>query len=701
MDGIVIPFSFFNDQRKRLEAASTLLVSFTCFRRTILLQTLQNAAPASRAFRPERVVPVLSPFEEIVCGGVAAMIRPLRIRRTTWARFVRQVVAFEPEFRDLSEQGLSAKIMTIVQELRREKLDIPLVSRSFALIRETSFRVLGMRHYESQIRGGWYILNGLIAEMETGEGKTLTATLAAATAALAGIPVHVITVNDYLAERDAKEMGPLYRAMGLSVGCVMHGMDSAGRRAAYDCDITYVTNKEIAFDYLRDSTALGSCRGTLELHKEYLAPGSSRLNNLVLRGLHFAIVDEADSVLIDEARTPLILSRKTDDPGMYGMYRQALDMAECLEKNEDFILSTQEHTLRLTPGGQEKIANVSKKFGGLWKTRLRREETIRQALTALHLYHLNEHYVIHEGKVAIVDEFTGRLMPDRSWEHGLHQMIEIKEGCPPSSRNETVIRTSYQVFFRRYLHLAGMTGTAHEVRRELWSVYRLGVAKVPTNKPLRRIRQQGKIFPCADLKWEEVARCVRVEHEKGRPVLLGTRTVAASERAGEILSRHGLEHTILNARQDSLEADIVARAGEVGRITIATNMAGRGTDIRLMQGVPELGGLMVILTERHESGRIDRQLAGRCGRQGDPGSFLEILSLDDALLHDARCPVFRWVIRHFFPQGKKVTWWVDQVLGILQHRVEKQHRLVRSQLMKQDKDKKDALAFAGYKNENA
>ena len=666
----------------------------------ILLQNLQNAAPASRAFRPERVIPVLSKFEETVCCGAAALGRPLRISRTTRARFVRRVLALEQNFRDLNEQELAAESMTLVRKLRREKLDISLISRSFALIRETSFRVLGMRHYESQIRGGWYIMNGLIAEMETGEGKTLTATLAASTAALAGIPVHIITVNDYLAERDAKEMGPLYRAMGLSVGCVLHGMAPPERKTAYDCDITYVTNKEIAFDYLRDSTALGSCRGMLELHREYLTPGSSRLGNLVLRGLHFAIVDEADSVLIDEARTPLILSKKTDDPEMYGLYRQALDMAESFEKGVDFILLTQKHTLRLTSDGQEKVAKISKKFGGLWKNRLRREEIIRQALTALHLYHLNEHYVIYEDKVAIVDEFTGRLMPDRSWEHGLHQMIEIKEGCSPSSRNETLIRTSYQVFFRRYLLLAGMTGTAHEVRRELWNVYRLGVARVPPHRPLRRIRQLGKIFPCADLKWEEVARRVRVEHEKGRPVLIGTRTVAASEQAGEILGRHGLKYTVLNARQDSLEADIVARAGEVGRITIATNMAGRGTDIRLMQGVSELGGLMVILTERHEAGRIDRQLAGRCGRQGDPGSFLEILSLEDALIHDARCPVFRWTIRHFFSKGKKITWLVDQMLDLLQHRVEKQHAMVRSHLMKQDKDKKDALAFAGYKNEN-
>jgi preprotein translocase subunit SecA len=537
----------------------------------------------------------------------------------------------------------------------------------------------------------------MVAEMETGEGKTLTATLPACTAALAGVPVHIITVNDYLADRDTKWMGPIYQALGLAAGTIKHGLDPQARRAAYRCDVTYCTNKEVAFDYLRDRIVLWDRPSEIRLQLERLYGGRSRVRHLVMRGLHFGIVDEADSVLIDEARTPLIISAEGDGYDEQSLYEQALGIAGKLAPGEDYSIRASERSLELTENGKERIEDIIRWDGRVWMNRQQREELVRQALVALNLFSRDKHYLVKDGKVQIVDEYTGRLMADRSWERGLHQLIEIKENCEMTKRKETQARISYQRFFRRYLRLAGMTGTAREVAGELWSIYRLRVVTVPTNKPLHRDYLPDRVFPAAGQRWEAVVKRISEMHSEGRPVLVGTRSVEASEHLSHLLSEAGLHHKVLNARQDQEEAEIIARAGEQARITVATNMAGRGTDIRLAPGIAELGGLHVIATERHEARRIDRQLFGRCGRQGDPGTSEAIVSLEDELATVYVNKAFQWLASTVLRRpGTLIARGIGKILfRRAQRKAERLHARMRHDLLKMDEQLGDALAFSG------
>ena len=588
----------------------------------------------------------------------------------------------------LSNAELRARAAALRSRLKLQGYSDPvLAGEAFALVREAASRTIDQRHFDVQLVGGWALLNGMIAEMETGEGKTLTATLAAATAALSGRAVHVITVNDYLAERDSEWMRPVYEALGITVGCIRSGLDPALRRAAYGCDVTYCSNKEIAFDYLRDRMVLGGRPRPIALRLEALS-GSARRERLLLRGLQFAIVDEADSVLVDEARTPLILSAAADNSQDEAVHRQALDLAQQLSA-ADFEVG--DHGVELTESGGERLARLGESLTGIWTGPRRREQLVRQALTALHVFKRDQHYLMRDGKVVIVDEFTGRLMPDRSWEQGLHQLIEIKESCEVTGRRETLARISYQRFFRRYMHLSGMTGTASEVSGELWAVYRRRVAKIPTHKPVRRVRYPNQVYGRAETKWRAVVASIEQHRRAGRPVLVGTRSVKASEHLASLLDKAGLPYRLLNARQDRDEAEIIARAGEPGCITVATNMAGRGTDIKLAPGVAKGGGLHVIATELHDSGRIDRQLFGRCGRQGDPGSCEAILAIEDDL------------VESFFPLaagGLSGRGTVPQRLGTLvfqvaQWRAERTHSRARRDLLDLDDYLGDVLAFSG------
>jgi preprotein translocase subunit SecA len=588
----------------------------------------------------------------------------------------------------LSDAELRRRAAALRPRLRRGELsDQALTGEAFALVREAAARTVGMRHFDVQLVGAWTMLNGMLAEMETGEGKTLTATLAAATAALAGRSVHVITVNDYLAERDAQTMKPLYELLGLTVGCVRQGMDPDSRREAYSCDLAYCSNKEIAFDYLRDRMVLGGKPRAIAMKLDAL-DGKSANRKLLLRGLQFAIVDEADSVLIDEARTPLILSGETSQGDEEAIHREALELAHALNERE---YSVGDEGVTIKEAGLRKLEAMSKSLAGLWRGPRRREQLVRQALTALHVFTRDKHYLVRDGKVVIIDEYTGRLMPDRSWEQGLHQLIEIKEDCEVTGRRETLARISYQRFFRRYVHLCGMTGTASEVVGELWAVYRLRVAKIPTNRPGRRTHYRKQIFGTADRKWAAVVDSVLAQIRKNRPVLVGTRSVAASEHLAALLDRAELSYRLLNARQDKDEAEIVSRAGEPGCITVATNMAGRGTDIKLGPGVADRGGLHVILTELHDSQRIDRQLYGRCGRQGDPGSCEAILAVEDDL------------IRSFLPlaasrlrtRGRLASWLGAVVFRFAQQRAERTHSRARRDLLEMDEHLGDMLALSG------
>ncbi|MBN2061921.1 MAG: preprotein translocase subunit SecA [Deltaproteobacteria bacterium] len=662
-----------------------------------MLSQLTNIAPADHVLRPERKDHDRR-ILDIISKRIFEAFSSAYYSRDSWASsFLRQVKKYGQEFETTKDDGIIDNAHLLRDLILREGFRTKHIARSFALIREVSSRTLGLRHFNTQITGGRVLLMGKIAEMETGEGKTLTAVLAAGTAALAGVPVHIITVNDYLTGRDAEMMGPVYRALGLTVGRVIHGMSPEERRVAYECDVTYCTNKEIAFDYLKDWIVLEGSRNPLRLHAEYLYGYDSRVRRLILRGLYFGIVDEADSILIDEARTPLIISKKPGDSGEERVFlEQAIEIAGKLEPGVDFLINKKERKIEITDKGERHIKEASSGIGPIWSGTVRRKETIDRALTALHLFKRDEHYMVRDGKVQIIDEFTGRSMPDRSYERGLHQLIELKEGCEITRRAETLARISYQRFFRRYIHLAGMTGTAREVKGELLSVYGLSVVSIPTHKKMRRVEYPATVFPTDTEKWQAIVSRIIKMNREGRPVLLGTRSVKASEHASRLLEHEGLLFRVLNAKQDKEEAEIISHAGEKGVITIATNMAGRGTDIKLGQKVEEIGGLHVILTERHDAGRIDRQLAGRCGRLGDPGSHEAILSLEDPLLEGGRGGLFIWFIKGFAIRNSKLwSWFAGRAILHAQKKMERLHAQMRKSLLREDERRGDMLSFSG------
>ncbi|MEN8190351.1 MAG: preprotein translocase subunit SecA [Thermodesulfobacteriota bacterium] len=651
--------------------------------------------PATFDLRPERPDEVNSTLDSLVHAGhgrIKKAVSGHRRLRSVVARIKRR----GKRYRSMGDRSLREEVDRLREKMTADGLCTSHVIDSFSLIREFSTRILGMKHHPSQLSGALIMLQGKVAEMETGEGKTLTATLPAATAALAGTPVHVISVNDYLTSRDAENMGPLYRALGLRVGFVAHGMSPQEKRNQYLCDITYVTNKELVFDYLRDRLTLGERSDPLQLQAEYLYARQHRSRDLLLRGLHYGIVDEADSILIDEARTPLIISGSHGGDDEKQFLSEALALAGKLKVDDDYVLNQAKRSLVLTETGRKEIESAATQLGPLWNGLVRRESTINRALTALHYYHPDEQYLVRDGKIEIIDEFTGRVMADRSWEQGLHQLIELKEGCELTQKRETLAKISYQRFFRRYIHLAGMTGTAREVAAELWSTYNLVTVKVPTHRPLIRNQLPDRIFSDRNQKWQAVVKRIRELHDQGRPVLVGTRSVAASEELSEMVSRSGLEHQVLNARQDAEEARIISRAGEAGAVTIATNMAGRGTDIVLSDEVRALGGLHVIATERHEAARIDRQLAGRCGRQGDPGSHEAMLSLDDYLLEgrqdELATRMVRQVAEKFPALGDFITRWL---MSRTQKSVEQYHARVRKELFRQSQNQGSLLSFSG------
>jgi preprotein translocase subunit SecA len=604
--------------------------------------------------------------------------------------FLRQVARASEGLELLTTHELSEMASVLRRDLHRNGLRPDLVASAFAVIREVSGRTLGMRHFDVQLLGGWAMMRGKVAEMETGEGKTLTATLPAATAALAGIPVHIITVNDFLVARDAAWMKPLYDVLGLSVGTILEGMGPTDRRRAYGCSITYCTNKQVVFDYLKDRLLLQQENRALHLKIEALHRADPRVSRLMMRGLCFAVVDEADSVLVDEARTPLIISGGRGAGDEERVYRQALDASRRMLAGRDYLVSERERHVDLTDLGRAHAARLTNRYGGVWNAPGHRENIVRQALTALHLHLRDKHYIVDEGQVRIVDEYTGRVMADRSWERGLHQMVEAKEGLEISGRQETLARISYQRFFRRYLRLAGMTGTAREVAGELWAVYGLNTVRIPTNRPQARKIHGDLLYPTSQTKWQAIAEQVAELHKSGRPVLVGTRSVADSEHISGLLSEAGIPHSVLNARQNRTEAEIVAQAGQPGRVTVATNMAGRGTDIRLAPGVGEAGGLFVIASERHEAGRIDRQLFGRSGRQGDPGEGQAMVSLDDELVRS----VFGSLLDRL-RSGHLPGWLGRMLFSWAQRTTERRHSAIRKRLLHSDESLQDLLAFSG------
>jgi preprotein translocase subunit SecA len=539
------------------------------------------------------------------------------------------------ELRCLDENQIRKRLETLRESWRRraKKPSTTLLDDSLATLVEAAHRRLGLRPFPVQVMGALGLHHGLLVEMATGEGKTLTAALAATLAGWTGKPCHVITVNDYLAQRDADWLRDFYACCSLDVGCVTGLMNPAERRQNYDRAVTYATSKEILADFLRDRIKLGSVQHPeRHLLQAFANSAKNSAEEVVMRGLGTAIVDEADSVLIDEAVTPLIISKPTDNLPLHDATETALAIAESLEKSDHYTAEDKYREIRLRDKGQQEIEKLSARFSGMWRGRSRREEMVRQALRAREFYHRDQQYLIQDGKVVIVDEFTGRSMPNRSWSHGLHQAVEAKEGVEITDPTETLARLSFQRFFRMFPRLSGMTGTGAEAGAEFWHIYRLPVLKVPTNRPCIRKELPDSIFNCWNDKMEAVVAEVLDVHADGRPILVGTRSVDISEELARRLEREGLAVNVINAVRHAEEAEIVARAGLENQITIATNMAGRGTDIKLGPGIAERGGLHVIATERHESTRIDRQLFGRCARQGDPGTSHAFISLEDEIL---------------------------------------------------------------------
>ena len=543
---------------------------------------------------------------------------------------VDKIESLEPEMEKLSDEELRGKTAEFKKRLAdKETLD-DILPEAYAVVREASKRTIGLRHFRVQLIGGVILHQGRITEMRTGEGKTLVSTLPAYLNALEGKGVHIVTVNDYLAKRDAEWMGQIHEFLGLTVGVILNSMDNDERREAYNCDITYATNNELGFDYLRDN---------MVIYKE----------QLVQRDLHYAIVDEVDSVLIDEARTPLIISgssgkstkiyeacdnlvRQLKKGTEKELSKMDIIMKEDNNETGDYVANEKEKTVNLTEQGIKKVERFFHLENLADPENLEIQHCVNLSLRAHALMHLDKDYVVKDDQVLIVDEFTGRIMPGRRYSDGLHQAIEAKEHVKVKRESKTLATITFQNFFNKYDKKCGMTGTALTEEKEFRDIYGMDVVEVPTNLPVQRVDHNDSVYKTKREKLNAIVEDIAASHEKGQPVLVGTITIDASEELSQLLKKRGIPHKVLNAKFHELEAEIIADAGQIGAVTIATNMAGRGTDIKLGEGVTELGGLKIIGTERHESRRIDNQLRGRAGRQGDPGESKFYISLEDDLM---------------------------------------------------------------------
>lgn len=563
-------------------------------------------------------------------GGV--LHRPPR----RWARLVKEISEREADVKSLGDRALRKHSLSLRFRVKSGEPLKRLLPEAFALVREAASRTLQLRHFDVQVLGGIALFQGRVAEMDTGEGKTLTATLPLYLHALAGKGAHLATVNDYLAARDAELLSPVYEALGLTVGVIQTSDPQDQRRKAYACDITYGTAKEFGFDFLRDRLLLRRMGRTQD---DFLGEGSSHRwdetgEQPVQRHAHFSLVDEADSILIDEARTPLIigsLGEKAREQ-VVATYRWAAEHASRYIEDEDYEYDPDTRKVELTARGRQLMRSLPTPdlLRGVGLIDL--YQYTERAIKVYRDFHLDRQYVVRDGEIVIVDEFTGRLAEGRKWRDGIHQAIEAKEDVDVTVPTGQAARITIQDLFLRYRYLAGMTGTARTSAREFRKIYGTPVVRIPTNKPVRRQKLPVRVHGDSEQKWKAIVEEVKQLHVEGRPVLIGTRSIDKSERLSHLLAAQRIEHSVLNANEIAKEAEIVALAGHRGKVTVATNMAGRGTDIKLESGVAELGGLQVIGTEMHDAARIDRQLYGRCGRQGDPGTYRQYLALDDEII---------------------------------------------------------------------
>ncbi len=579
---------------------------------------------------------------------------------------VAKINALEPEMQALADEELPQRLAVYREQVQNGEKDLDAVlPEVFALVREASTRVLGMRHYDVQLLGAMALHNGKIAEMKTGEGKTLVATLAVILNSLEGKGVHVVTVNDYLAKRDAEWMGRLYNFLGLSVGVIVAGLSDEQRKEAYGADITYGTNNEFGFDYLRDN---------MKFYAE----------QLVQRGHHYAIVDEVDSILIDEARTPLIISGASDEST--DLYQKVDEVVRTLEKEKHYTVDEKGKTASLTDEG---VLYVEEQLGieNLYDTaNITAQHHVLQSLKAHTVFRRDVDYIVKDDQVVIVDEFTGRLMAGRRFSDGLHQALEAKEHVTVAAENQTLASITFQNYFRMYDKLSGMTGTADTEAVEFAQIYGLEVSTIPPNRPMVRKDMPDLIYRTRREKMQAIIQAIKELHATGQPVLVGTISIETSELISQLLKREGVPHSVLNAKHHAQEAEIVAQAGQAGKVTIATNMAGRGTDIKLGEGVVELGGLHILGTERHESRRIDNQLRGRSGRQGDPGRSKFFLSLEDDLMRIFGSERMSVMLQRLgLPEGEALIHpWISKALEKAQQKVEERNFDIRKNLLKYD-----------------
>jgi preprotein translocase subunit SecA len=625
---------------------------------------------------------------------------PAQRRLARAALHIDRIRYWESEFTRLNDAELRQRGLQLRGRARGgESLD-RLLDETYGLVCVVATRVLGMRHFDVQLAAGFVLHHGALAELATGEGKTLVASLPTSLNALTGKGVHVTTVNDYLAKRDAEWMTPIYQGIGLTVGVLQQKMGDAERVQAYRSDITYGTAGEFGFDFLRDRLKIAGMAGQAV---PFWAPWTSNgpqhqpLDPKVQREHNFALVDEADNIFIDEARTPLIIAAPTRMASMEEqiVYHWADKLARQMVRDHHFYLDEKKQKIELTDAARQLARYSNPPVGPHSHAMDKLHEHIERALHAHYRFRLDQHYLVEDNKVVLIDESTGRRQPDRHWREGLHQAVEAKEGCPITLASDHAAQITFQRYFRLYKKLAGMTGTAAQNWIEVRRVYKLWVVCVPTNRPVIREQWPDRVFPTEDAKFHAVVDEVLRLRDLGRPVLIGTRSVEKSEKLSRLMDQVGIQHQVLNARQHEREAQIVALAGQRGKVTVATNMAGRGTDIKLDPGVAEAGGLHVLGTERHDALRIDRQLAGRSGRQGDPGSCQFFLSMEDELL-EGLGPERQADLQEFGRRGGNVDWQkYAPLFHKSQRRVERRHRRQRVDLMIYAKHREEILKTLG------
>lgn len=608
-----------------------------------------------------------------------------------------QILEEAESLRKVSDGHLRHSLQKHRLQVRRSRTSpAEAAKRALPALVEASTRLLRLRPYREQIMGTLALQGSHITEMATGEGKTLTIALAAVSFGWTRFPCHVITANDYLAERDAQTMARFYEFCGLSVASVLRDMEAEERKQAYRADIVYTTSKEIVADFLRDRLKLkrlhpASFRGNRKLVDQRFNPAGQ----LVQRGLHTAIVDEADNLLIDEAVTPLIISRKQENPALNQAIQRVDQVARNLEEGHDYVKDVPRRRVELLPPAKEKLAQTADDLAVFYRQSTWLQELLEKAIVGRVFFHRDKQYVVQDDSIIIVDDFTGRLMQGRSWKQGLQQAIEAKEGVTITDPSESVVSLSFQRFFRFFRHLSGISGTAREAKGEFWNVYGLSLVKIPNHKPCIRKDQPVRIYPNRERKWKAITEEINRIHDTGRPILIGTRTIQDSEHLSELLNQQGLAHRLLNASREREEALIIALAGHHDGITIATNMAGRGTDIKLFDEVAEKGGLHVIATEINESSRIDRQLYGRAGRQGDPGSSATLVSLEDDLLSQ-QTPKLQRSVQGFYRYSSALSLPLARALvRHAQKRSEHKAKRQRQGVMRRDSWIEETFAMSG------